>query len=907
MEVFSYDVQEKFNLLVEKVNYLRSEKIIAYDSEKKFGLIKRIEQLEKSIEEYKKIDFSDLEDQEASDLVYRNICRDIGESESINAQYNFHYNKYQISITSLGTAFILIVIVCGLTYLLLERTTIVGEKASFYLLFTLPIEFIVITVAVLIWDYKKHTTTTPKSKGYIPTHVFVPVKWKKILFQFIPFLDFKKSYLNILERNGFTRDRLKEIFKDYVLPSKFDFDKEGLTRLFSNIGIKKANDITKNKKEFLFSLFENGFFKEESKNEPTVVLVLADSGIGKTTFLQQLFIRQAKKYSFNQLAFVYCGENTDEEIANIPNKHNTILFLDGLDEDDKARKNLKLRLDILSDLLMNFDKVVVSCRTQFFEDTEAEWNQINKNLETYCVELKNFEEYEALSYVNKKYKRDRKKRTEATHFLKRNSSFFCRPLLLMYIDSFVSDPDNKLRSYTYLYQIYETIIVKWSIRNKKSVTNQKQKITYDELVIRFSKQLAIYLYEQETKGKEIDIQNEFLENQTEIENKIDAQSRSFLARTRQKEKNDVDSWHFSHQSFYDYFLALLLFEQQIREENPIDGKPNIIFEKEQVSSFYNEMLWHKVCRHSLKNENDNLEQISKHAPTPTFQNKFLIANCIFFKKELEKLDNSEYDFKKLEFFKQRGIEHYFITDFYSICQSSILSGTPPETPIFFVNHFIKEIYSLLDTELKLEGKYKDIWEMSSTGYFSVFQHELSKIPSEVGYLKRVHELALHWNEISVLPYTLENLNNLKDLDISYNKLNHFFFKIEKLLNLESLDFGSNKFEKIPTEVFKLTNLTNLEANYNRISEIPKEIENLKNLRSFHLDGNHLKELPKSIGNCIKLSFLHLNKNHLKELPESIGNCIKLSSLHLENNNFSKLPFAIHKLTNKRYHGCFHMR
>ncbi|MCP4373206.1 MAG: hypothetical protein GY797_34640 [Deltaproteobacteria bacterium] len=128
--------------------------------------------------------------------------------------------------------------------------------------------------------------------------------------------------------------------------------------------------------EKLIPLFLNKAFKTDG-DDYRFYIVFADSGMGKTTFLLNLYLSYSrrifrKKYKIR--LFPLGHPNTHAKIAQIPDSesYNTILLLDAFDEDSKAVHNYKARLAELIRDVQDFRKVVITCRTQFFPSEKDE-------------------------------------------------------------------------------------------------------------------------------------------------------------------------------------------------------------------------------------------------------------------------------------------------------------------------------------------------------------------------------------------------------------------------------------------------------------------------------------------------------------------------------------------------------
>ena len=103
------------------------------------------------------------------------------------------------------------------------------------------------------------------------------------------------------------------------------------------------------------------------------LLILADSGTGKTSFVLNYYTYNARrpKQKRHKLAIVPLGiRDADEILKGIPRPGETIVFLDTLDEDTKAIKEHRDRIQELMALCSRFKRVVITCRTQFFPKDE---------------------------------------------------------------------------------------------------------------------------------------------------------------------------------------------------------------------------------------------------------------------------------------------------------------------------------------------------------------------------------------------------------------------------------------------------------------------------------------------------------------------------------------------------------
>jgi formylglycine-generating enzyme required for sulfatase activity len=336
-------------------------------------------------------------------------------------------------------------------------------------------------------------------------------------------------------------------------------------------------------REELIPFFTDKVFK--NKKEEKYYLVLADSGMGKTTFMINLFLTYIKKPDPNyKIVLLPLGhEKTDAKIdkIKIEEKYDTILLLDAFDEDPKAVKDYKKRLDAIIQKTKDFQTIIITSRTQFFpSDSEIpketgiyKFGGDKKEHKFYKIYISPFDDNDIEKYLKNKYHfYERSKMENARDVVKKSPNLMVRPMLLAHIDDLIGE-----KEYDYTYEIYEVMVKKWIERER--VKNKKE-------LRRFCREVAkdIYKFRKSRKGLYIDgddIKNMAEQHQIKLD-EFEMKGRSLLNR------NAEGQYKFAHKSILEYFLALEVFENK-------DFEQLFDFEgMEQAKKFYEKIWWNEI-------------------------------------------------------------------------------------------------------------------------------------------------------------------------------------------------------------------------------------------------------------------------------------------------------------------------
>jgi hypothetical protein len=158
----------------------------------------------------------------------------------------------------------------------------------------------------------------------------------------------------------YDEDQLARALENYIPPLCTNVDPAGAEDLRLVVPFKNP----------LFEIVDDFLATDRTEKH---VLVLADSGMGKTSFLLNYYARNRRKRRGQQvrIAVVPLGRpDVLERIERIENKRSTVLFLDAFDEDTRAIEDHRTRLGELMDCCSDFRRVLITCRTQFFQSDE---------------------------------------------------------------------------------------------------------------------------------------------------------------------------------------------------------------------------------------------------------------------------------------------------------------------------------------------------------------------------------------------------------------------------------------------------------------------------------------------------------------------------------------------------------
>lgn len=308
----------------------------------------------------------------------------------------------------------------------------------------------------------------------------------------------------------------------------------------------------------LFSAMDS--FIEKRNSDAKFLLVLADSGMGKTSFLINYFYsRTSPLWSRPDEFLLISLSDPDalERVRSLPKNRtkSTNLLLDAFDEDTKAIGRTHERLNEIVSESAGFRTITVSCRTQFFLSDEnvpsgtgvsrigAVPLRESKEHTFAKVYLSPFDNAQVDIYLRMTYPGlwGYRARKNAKEIVKKIPALSVRPMLLTHIPELI----RSSRRIETAVDVYDEMVTAWAKRESAWIG--------EDALMRLSKELALDFYlHRASRGGEFASPSDILRiakamNVCEVGENVTA--RSLLNR------NAAGMFKFAHRSIMEYFIA----------------------------------------------------------------------------------------------------------------------------------------------------------------------------------------------------------------------------------------------------------------------------------------------------------------------------------------------------------------
>ena len=379
----------------------------------------------------------------------------------------------------------------------------------------------------------------------------------------------------------FTELTPREVYEaiQYYIPTRY-----------SRLGLDPANEeepipenFTKEQEREGYPLLLNRFLETEfdSRKNNRFYFVLADCGMGKTTFLMNLFyytLLRKKRHPCKYINMVNPGviDAVKKMKAESGTKTaQTILLLDALDENDAATRNYAEFMRELEEEAREFYCVVITSRTNFFEKATEEHLPGVKCGERVTQDkvvkfyITPFTDNDIQKYLKRRYPWNRKKQQQAWAMIENNKNLAARPMLLKFMDDLLNDEFT----FDYDFQLYEKLFDLW-ISRECDKTGQDKKALFQECI-----EIAKAIYHQWKKTGETGISIEELEVLNIPIPDIKLKGHALLNRT------SAGKFKFAHKSYWEFLLAYWDWHGDV---SPNDGLSILNFDR--AGAFFHEMI-----------------------------------------------------------------------------------------------------------------------------------------------------------------------------------------------------------------------------------------------------------------------------------------------------------------------------
>ena len=369
-------------------------------------------------------------------------------------------------------------------------------------------------------------------------------------------------------------ESISEIFGDPLELAKYYVDPE----------IQQVNPADENENDPISTVRSpamqtlNNFFKGDfirSDDGRTILFILADAGMGKTSLLVMIKILNLTSFMPQPYSCSLLKLEADsiKKIVEIKNKNETVLLLDALDEDPSCWGLARDRVLELIEHTRTFHRVIVTCRTQFFPKDEIDPFRRPGRLKvgpyvSPVFFLSLFNDKQVGEYLHKRFN-NTTIINKAKEIVRQMGSFRSRPLLLSYADAFLDATIDFNDSFS----VYDALIKTWLDREERKLRESGKNISADDL-LEACIHTALLMEERRDRlisaGTILDVINKIptLKNL----HYLDVGGRSLLNRTSE------GNFRFSHYSIQEYLLSYGIINNLFKKRYPPIKPTNLMID-----------------------------------------------------------------------------------------------------------------------------------------------------------------------------------------------------------------------------------------------------------------------------------------------------------------------------------------
>ena len=643
----------------------------------------------------------------------------------------------------------------------------------------------------------------------------------------------------------------------------------------------------KNKK-LLRDYFINEVFTDKHKGN-TVFFIFGDTGTGKTAALIHLFVDYLEQFKDDrpttQIRLISLREgNAFADITSIPKEErkNLILLLDAMDETPEVKNPIQYDsfLNKLKEPFHDFARVVITCRPQFFPNKVLQDSFIKPGILIstgwlkcaikYLAPFDNTQVQEFLDQAITLRSEDPKRR-KAEEIVKMKPAITIRPLVLSFIKEIVQTNRPIKTSLDLFDAIIESILNRDIYKTLGLENNKEKKLQWWEA----SSLVAKYMYE----NQKLNITDSELDNILPNEIEKQFKQRSLLTRYG-------NEYHFSHKSFYEYFMAYRFLQHP-----------------DEIKQVYG-------MDFALQIYNDALQAWSKQKDTPFADLKnthpYTVASsltCIGYALYgINHFSEAEHYYKlALELFRLLEEEK---NDTYKDDIAMVLNNLAVLHRNTNQYKEAEEEYNeALTTYRQLADKNPDAYlpdvAMTLNNLANLHQNtnQLDKAEEEYNEaLTTYHQLA-DKNPDAYLPYVATTLNNLGLLHSDTNQLDKAEEEYNEALTTYRQLADKNPDAYLPDVAMTLNNLAVLHRNTNQYKEAEEEYNEALTTYRQLADKNPDAYLPDVAMTLNNLANLHSDTNQLDKAEEEYNEALTIRCKLADKNPDAYLQYVADTLEN----------